>query len=467
LILYIHLETVILFLFLAMVAGIQVQRAAVPGYYSRNPRQQIAGVAIVFLLLSAGLGTLLYSVSPLLGIGLAAGITLGLMHPANALCLFVHMLFLRPWEIQTANLLLLALPRILAGVCFISWLLYSGRSARPTARTMPTLLLLVAFSAWLFVTTFQATDVAAAQMDWFNSFFRYMLVFLMCLFLINDVHSVQELKWTLVLSTFALVVLGMYPYLFLPKAGAFGGRLHSIGMLGDSNDLAAGVVMALPLAVAPAFKPLASFAKRLNGVVFSGFSLIAIWFTQSRGALLAVVSQLFLVVSLYKPSGRGLRMVLMAAVLGVGYVLTLQVISRSAEEMEISQESRLIYWKAAANMTLHHPILGVGYGQYPVNYESYAATVKYEWGRRTAHSSWLLAFAESGLVGGALFIAFLLNVFRVAWKNRTAMPDQFYAMAGYLIAMSFLSHSYVLYPYLLSGLILASAAIQERTAHAS
>ncbi|OGR89031.1 MAG: hypothetical protein A2992_04355 [Elusimicrobia bacterium RIFCSPLOWO2_01_FULL_59_12] len=462
---YIHLETGILLLFLLMVVGTQAERASVPGYYSRNPRVQIVGLSIVFGLLSLGLGALLYSVSPLLGIALAAGFTLSLIHPANALCFFVHMLFLRPWEILTTHPLLLALPRLLAAVCLVSWLLYPGKCGKPTIRTTRGLILLLSYSAWLFLTTFRVPDITAAQVEWFNIFFKSMIVFLMCLFLIEDEHSVLELERTLVLSTFALVILGFYQYLILPRDAAFGGRLHSIGMLGDSNDLAAGIIIVLPLMLAPAFRPLAPSVQRMGGILFSGISLLAIWYTQSRGALLAFLAQILAFGTLFKAQGRSLRLLGIAAFLGLGYVLALHVSSRSTKEMEISQESRLIYWKAAVNMTLHHPVWGVGFGQYPANYETFASTVKYEWGQRTAHSSWLLAFAESGFVGGFLFIAFFVIVFQIAWIHRRENPDQFYALAGYGVAMSFLSHTYMLYPYLLAGLVLATSAIKERAAH--
>lgn len=461
----IHLETGILLLFLLLVIWTQAERGSVPGTYSRNPRAQIIALSIVFVLLSVGLGFLLYSVSPLLGVALAAGFTLSLIHPVNALCFFVHMLFLRPWEILTDQPLLLALPRLLAAVCFVSWLLYRGKGGKPTALTTRALILFLAYSAWLFLTTFRVPDIAAAQLDWFNTYFKSAIVFLMCLFLIEDEQSVLAMKRTLVLSTFALVVLGFYQYVFMPRDAAFGGRLHSIGMLGDSNDLAAGIVIVLPLMLSPAFSPLANVVRRMGGILIAGISLLAIWYTQSRGALLAFLTQVLAFGTLFKERGRGLRLLGIAAFLGLGYVLAIQVSSRSAEEMEASQESRLIYWKAAVNMTVHHPIWGVGFGQYPANYETYASTVKYEWGQRTAHSTWLLAFAESGFVGGFLFIAFFATVFRIAWIHRLETPDQFYALAGYGVAISFLSHTYMLYPYLLAGLVLATSAIKERAAY--
>ncbi len=452
-------------LFLSMAIMTQVERASVPGYYSRNPKLQVRMLATVFVLLSLGFGTALLNVSPLLALALAAGFTLALMHPANALCFFVFMLFMRPWEILAEHPLLLALPRLLAATCFVSWLLYPEKLGVPTAQTSRSLKLLLAFSVWIFITAFKAPDSMAAFMDCFNLFFKTVLVFLMCLFVIDDEHSVRQLKRTLIISSFSLIVLSLNQFYFGPPVASAGGRLHLAGMLGDSNDLAAGMVIALPLALAPFYSRVSSAPQKLGAILFAVLSVMAIWYSQSRGALLALLAEFVAIGILYRPRGRSFRMVLMCGVLVAGYFLAPLVLRRDKDEMGISQESRLIYWKAALNMAVHHPILGVGFGRYPINYESYSGDVKYEWGQRTAHSSWVLALAESGFVGGGLFLAFFIALLKRAWARQRTSPDLLYALIGYLVAMSFLSHTYSLYPYLLAGLILSANAVKERHAY--
>jgi len=458
---YIHLETGILLLFLAMMVWTQAERASVPGYYSRKPRQQMIGLSIVFAALSVGLGSLLYSVSPLLGIALAAGFTLSLIHPVNALCFFVHLLFLRPWEILTTSPVLLALPRLLAAVSVISWLLYPGKCGKPTVRTTHALMLFLGFSLWLFLTTFRAPDIAVAQMDWFNTFFKSVIVFLMCLFFIESEMSVREFELTLVLSALGLMGIGLFQFLTTPTLS---GRLDAFGAFGDPNDLASIIIMALPLALVPVFNKRPGLARRICGVAFAGFSVLVIWFTNSRGAILSLLVQVLAFLGVRSSRRSWLPMAFLGGLVGLGFLVVYKAIPRAPQEMEASQESRITYWKAAVNMTLHHPIWGVGFDQYPDNYVTYASGVKYEWGKRTAHSSWLLAFAESGLIGGLLYVAFVLTVMRTAWRNRETWPAQFFALAGYGVAMTFLSHTYGIYIPVLAGLILASNSIKERAA---
>src|SRR5690242_17287671 len=123
---YLHLETVAMPLFLGMILLVQLARATEGTTFIIGARVQWGWIMAAFIGLAVLFSGLLYNVSLLLAGELAAGFTLALLHPVNALCFFVHLLFLRPWEIATTNPLLLALPRGVAILCLFSWLLYQS-----------------------------------------------------------------------------------------------------------------------------------------------------------------------------------------------------------------------------------------------------------------------------------------------------------------------------------------------------
>jgi len=456
---YLHLETAVLPVFLVMVLMVQISRSAEPGHYVSRGRRQMVWLLAAFGLSTLAFGALLANVSPLLAVELAVGFTLSLLHPVNALCFFVHLLFLRPWEIVTTNTLLLALPRAVGGLCVFSWLMHPGQHGKPAARTYRALLLLLGFSLWLFLTTFRTPNIVETQVDWFSTYFKSLLVFVMCLFFIESEKSVREFGLTLVISALALMVVRMYQY---HTEGPGLVRLELGGMFGDPNDLAAVIVMALPFALVPVFKKTAHLGQQVLGILFSGISGLVIWYSQSRGAMLALAVQVLTAGHLTSNGKKWLSTILLGGLLGAGYITVLKAIPRKPEEMHASSESRITYWKTAVNMTLHHPIFGVGFDQYPENYDAYSIGTKYEWGRRAAHSSWFLAFAESGVPGGILFVSFFVTILRTAWRHRRRWPEQLYAIIGYGIVMSFLSHTYGMYLYLLAGLIMASDAAAKR-----
>src|SRR4029077_21027141 len=131
-------------------------------------------------------------------------------------------------------------------------------------------------------------NVAETQIDWFSIYFKSLIVFVMCLFFIESERSISEFQWTLVVSALALMVVRLYQY---HTEGPGLVRLESGGMFGDPNDLAAVIVIALPFALVPVFKKSSHLGHQVLGILFAGISGLVIWYSQSRGAMLAVAVQ--------------------------------------------------------------------------------------------------------------------------------------------------------------------------------
>src|SRR5579862_8116449 len=169
---YLHLETGVTLIFIGMILWTQMQRTSEPAHHIPAGGAQAAWLTAFFLVLLVAFASQLFKVSPLMALELAAGCTLSLLHPVNALCFFVHMLFLRPWEIVPDNALLLALPRLLSALCFISWMLHPSRHAKPSRRAYRSLNWILGFSVWLFLSTFFTPRIADSQTEWFGTYFK-------------------------------------------------------------------------------------------------------------------------------------------------------------------------------------------------------------------------------------------------------------------------------------------------------
>ncbi len=72
----------------------------------------------------------------------------------------------------------------------------------------------------------------------------------------------------------------------------------------------------------------------------------------------------------------------------------------------------------------------------------------------TAHSSWVLALGEGGFAALFLFASLWIYGAFAAWKIRLDQPEYFLGIAGYGMAITFLSHTYLLYPYILLALVI-------------
>jgi hypothetical protein len=103
-------------------------------------------------------------------------------------------------------------------------------------------------------------------------------------------------------------------------------------------------------------------------------------------------------------------------------------------------------------MALYSPGWGVGFGNYPKNYERYTFEFL-EFGQRTAHSSFFLVVGEGGFIGAYLYYKIFKNGIQYVAKLRQLRPEIFASLFGFLFTMLFLSQSYLFFSYILLALI--------------
>ena len=130
------------------------------------------------------------------------------------------------------------------------------------------------------------------------------------------------------------------------------------------------------------------------------------------------------------------------------------------------------YWLAALHIGAAHPF-GVGVGNYTFYYPLYApVSTSYEFlnGITDAHSWYLEAFAETGVVGGLLFLAFTLSVAisGLGISQRRSRPgDELvlaFGVAWTACALMHTTYSYFYYPFewVFAGIVCAGRSISIR-----
>jgi O-antigen ligase len=385
-----------------------------------------------------------------LSLGLSVG--LAMAHPTVAVCLFTSLLFLRPWELIAEDDYFLILPKLTFSLCIAHvFLIFAGKK-KVSLLWNRSATYLIAFAVWCFVTTVKADDMIAAQTSFFDTMFKSVFLYLM---ITNALMSREDLKiiiGTIVITFTAVGLVSIYQTLGL--AAAQNGeevRLIGIGAFSNSNDIAALMVLSFPFSLMTALRGENTKLGRAFAVFGMAVGIYSIYLSQSRAAMLALALSLCLFAVL-----RIKHKALTAAFCGMALLalpLYMAHSSRNADDLDQSSSSRITYIKTGIVMGIKNPVLGVGYEGYGHQFERYATEIVYEWGYRTAHNSWILVFAETGVLGLVLFVALFSTAFRNAWQVFATAPEFLLAMVGYGITMSFLSHSYLLYPYLLYGLI--------------
>jgi len=175
-------------------------------------------------------------------------------------------------------------------------------------------------------------------------------------------------------------------------------------------------------------------------VVVAPTLLVGLLATGSRGALLGFGAGALAAI----PSGtlrrlnlRRIGMVVVAALVvsaAFGWYFDqhpflLKRIAKTTEgDPNVSE--RLGLWRAAAHAWISHPLLGIGYGQFP-NYSRAVHGLR----ATVTHNTFLSAAAELGTVGLAAFLWLLGAALRDAWRTRLAGDSGIAkAMCGFLVA---------------------------------
>ncbi|MDR7067457.1 hypothetical protein J2X02_000274 [Pseudoxanthomonas japonensis] len=236
------------------------------------------------------------------------------------------------------------------------------------------------------------------------------------------------------------------------------GRIQYVGIFSDPNDLGMLFVISIPMAVYLGSRGGLLGMRRLFW--FCGCLLLAygIYLTNSRGSFLAVVAM----TAVYIWIQRG---AIWASMLGAGALVVLRLMPSRLDELNVQESSasgRIDAWYEGMQMFITHPLLGVGAGQF----------TQYHY--LTAHNSIILVLAETGIVGFALWFAFVGYGFWMMYRIVRFEPEfededdildwqearrmalvLLVAQSGFFAAAFFLSRSYVILLYLLAALVVA------------
>lgn len=271
--------------------------------------------------------------------------------------------------------------------------------------------LLLLFLAWTGVTTIYAVAPDAAA-EKFQEFLKVLVMVLVTFMLVNNRERMHWLVWMIVAS------LGFYGV----KGGLFtfmkGGVYHVVGppgsFIGDNNALALALCMILPLMRYLQLHSTSKFV-RLGlgaGMVLTGIAVLG---TYSRGGLIG----LFIVsAALFLKSRRRIALVLVIAVVGLTayHFMPPQWTARMGTLHQArdtgSAETRIQSWTFAANVAVHHPMVGGGFNDYE-NLSFWNAYAPEGATQRAIHSIYFRVLSEQGFPGLTLFLALLF----VSWRS--------------------------------------------------
>ena len=193
--------------------------------------------------------------------------------------------------------------------------------------------------------------------------------------------------------------------------------------------------------------PNAMFKRRSAFVAATAFSLVGLVFTFDRVYFITTAVQLILAF-LIMLRDRVVKRDKAIAIVLVGVVATVLLSPKLYEQFSVRQDSwsvRILQYKAAENMIIAHPFLGVGLNNTLDQKRNYLNITYYQgdpdthFFEETTHNLYLSMASEIGILATLLFVAFFGNATVVAWRESRGSPDPEVRLAANSLFVAFCS----------------------------
>lgn len=335
-----------------------------------------------------------------------------------------------------------------------------------------------------YVVIMASIYVANDRSESFSIFidFTKNLILVYCIFTtLNTPRKIKTGIWIVIIVAAILSSFGVYQLITGNTQMTFGGlalrsTLHQLsdqgvlrysGPVGDANIWPQILAAVLPLAIYRFLTektPLIKFASLLACLLL----VTAIFYTYSRGAFITVVAILVFIALERRISFTSSIFVIILGLLVLSILpqsyrdrvsSVLDIINASGDITNVTDDSfsgRINEMRVGLAMFEANPFLGVGVGNYPSEYWTYAPSLGLESDvlstdesttSRQAHNLFIEVLSETGLFGMLSCGIFIYILFRSLWQNRDRYGFDFPSSLMISIMMAILS-------YLFSGFFL-------------
>jgi len=327
-----------------------------------------------------------------------------------------------------------------------------------------------------------------------------MVIIYCILFALRDAQSWKQTIWLIIVTTVALCGLSVvqlvthnYNQTFFDLASVTMDKVFGdsstprIGGPINAPNLWGQILVAVStLLIFRIIHEKHSFIK-LAALFMLGIILYVVLNTYSRGAYLVLAIDVVLILFVFEKrfnpliAFAGLTiLILLIPFLPASYRDRFFTLSVFTAENGIYQDTsfrgRTSEMLTGLTMFASHPILGVGAGNYPTNYQHYAQLIGIEFRAqaRDPHSLYVQLLAETGILGTIAFLGmvfFLIRALNRACRNIELSPHLHdwlpwissirLAIISYLLTSIFLHNAYIRYFWILVAMALAGIQITD------
>lgn len=349
-----------------------------------------------------------------------------------------------------------------------------------------------------FLSIFVARNFEAARLE-FSDYIKDALSAMIVVFLLSNPGRFKQAVWAIILAGAVMGSISVFQYLtntFDNTYFGFGNWITEVagqversriaGPFSNPNAYAQTLVVVVPLALDQLWHERRSLLRLLAAWALA-VSVLTIFFTYSRGGLLALVFALAVLLIDRRPNFLPVLGTAAIAVALLGFVPStytqristlLEFLPGTSNQLyDTSFRGRVSENEVGLMIFRDHPLLGVGMGNYPMYYQNYSTQLGLDYRRvaRSPHSLYIEVLSEQGIVGILAFTLLLFSVhrgLRQAKENflRSGAPDYAWmtgalwaGLLGYLFAGIFKNSAYSNSFWILIGMAMAVAQLAHQT----
>ena len=154
------------------------------------------------------------------------------------------------------------------------------------------------------------------------------------------------------------------------------------------------------------------------GAITGAMTILA---ASSRGSQIGLVAQTAWVAIQRKLKLKILVAIALVAAIGYGLLPAEEKARFSNAGTDMTSVQRLAYWKAGVKMIENHPVLGVGYFNFPEVYATYSDNKLWHGTAQLPHNIFIQVGTDAGLIGLGIFLMLIYRNLKGARDIRRAV----------------------------------------------
>lgn len=382
-------------------------------------------------------------------------------------------------------------------VALLARYVYAGQVPIGHSKTARVEYFLLAYFMVVIASFLVASDKGRAMSD-ITDLGKDIVIIYCILFALRHSQTWKQTNWLILITTALLCLLSVYQLVTnnyeqtffqlaaiqMDRALGTSSTPRIAGPINAPNLWAQALVAVATLLVFRIFHEKRTIVK-LAAVLMLGILLYVVLNTYSRGAYLVIAIDAVLILFMFRRRFNPMILIAGAVILILvvpflpatysdRFTSLFVVTAENGIYQDTSLRGRSSEMLTGLAMFADHPILGVGAGNYPANYQRYAQLIGIEFRAeaRDPHSLYVQLLAETGILGTIAFLGMVFFLFDAlnracrALERSPRLADWLpwisayrFAILSYLLTSIFLHNAYIRYFWILIAMALTAIQI--------